>query len=118
MLSIEVSNTLWCSDRPDWEATEPMPLKFALYPGCAAKGATPELYQSTMAIIGRLGIEVVELAASSCCGAGVIGEADPDLALALNARNVCAGGTARTGCHDDLRHLPGGDELSEPASQK
>lgn len=63
-----------------------MPLKFALYPGCAAKGATPELYQSTMAIIGRLGIEVVELAASSCCGAGVIGEADPDLALALNAR--------------------------------
>ncbi|WHZ21480.1 MAG: putative succinate dehydrogenase subunit [Nitrospira sp.] len=63
-----------------------MPLKFALYPGCAAKGATPELYQSTMAIIGRLGIEVIELAASSCCGAGVIGEADPDLALALNAR--------------------------------
>jgi succinate dehydrogenase / fumarate reductase, cytochrome b subunit len=64
-----------------------MSLKFALYPGCAAKGATPELYQSTMAIIGRLGIEVVELAASSCCGAGVIGEADPDLALALTARN-------------------------------
>ena len=63
-----------------------MPLKFALYPGCAAKGATPELYQSTMAIIGRLGIEVIELAASSCCGAGVIGEADPDVALALNAR--------------------------------
>jgi succinate dehydrogenase / fumarate reductase cytochrome b subunit len=73
--------------RPECEATESMPLKFALYPGCAAKGATPELYQSTMAIIGRLGIEVIELAASSCCGAGVIGEADPDLALALNARN-------------------------------
>ncbi len=63
-----------------------MPLKFALYPGCAAKGATPELYQSTMAIIGRLGIEVVELAAASCCGAGVLGEADPYAALALNAR--------------------------------
>src|SRR5688500_8483467 len=74
--------------RPDGEGMEPMPLKFALYPGCAAKGATPELYQSTMAVIGRLGIEVVELAASSCCGAGVIGEADPDLALALNARNL------------------------------
>lgn len=63
-----------------------MPLKFALYPGCAAKGATPELYQSTMAIIGRLGIEVVELAAASCCGAGVVAEADPEAALALNAR--------------------------------
>lgn len=64
-----------------------MALTFALYPGCAAKGATPELYQSTMAIVGRLGIEVVELAASSCCGAGVVTEAEPDVALALNARN-------------------------------
>jgi succinate dehydrogenase / fumarate reductase, cytochrome b subunit len=63
-----------------------MSLKYALYPGCAAKGATPELYHSTMAIIGRLGIEVVELQAASCCGAGVISEADPDVALALNAR--------------------------------
>ena len=63
-----------------------MALKYALYPGCAAKGATPELYQSTMAIIGRLGIEVVELTAASCCGAGVVAEADPDVALALNAR--------------------------------
>ena len=30
-------------------------IRYALYPGCAAKGATPELYQSTMAILGRLG---------------------------------------------------------------
>ena len=63
-----------------------MSLRYALYPGCAAKGATPELYQSTMAIIGQLGIEVVELTAASCCGAGVVGEAEPDVALALNAR--------------------------------
>ena len=61
-------------------------MRYALYPGCAAKGATPELYQSTMAVIGRLGIEVTELTASSCCGAGVVGEADPDGALALSAR--------------------------------
>jgi succinate dehydrogenase / fumarate reductase cytochrome b subunit len=63
-----------------------MPLKFALYPGCAAQGATPELYQSAMAIIGRLEIGVVELKAASCCGAGVVTEANPDMALALNAR--------------------------------
>jgi len=61
-------------------------LKYALYPGCAAKGATPELYQSTLAIIPILGIEVVELEAASCCGAGVLTEQDPELALALNAR--------------------------------
>lgn len=63
-----------------------MALRYALYPGCAAQGATPELYQSTMAIVGRLGLEVVELAAASCCGAGVVTEAEPDVALALNAR--------------------------------
>jgi len=63
-----------------------MPLKFALYPGCAAQGATPELYQSAMAVIRRLGIEVVELTAASCCGAGVTTEANPEAALALNAR--------------------------------
>ena len=63
-----------------------MPVKYALYPGCAAKGATPELYQSTMAVIARLDIEVVELTASSCCGAGVVGEAEPEVQLALNAR--------------------------------
>jgi len=63
-----------------------MSVKYALYPGCAAKGATPELFQSTMAVIGRLGIEVTELTAASCCGAGVVGEADPDGALALSAR--------------------------------
>jgi succinate dehydrogenase / fumarate reductase cytochrome b subunit len=61
-------------------------MKFALYPGCAAQGATPELFQSTRAIIGGLGIQVVELASAACCGAGVVTEAHPDTALALNAR--------------------------------
>src|SRR5437879_11437480 len=69
-----------------------MSLKYALYPGCAAKGATPELYQSTKAIIGRLGIEVIELTASSCCGAGVVAEADPEGALALSARSFAQAG--------------------------
>lgn len=63
-----------------------MAMKYALYPGCAAQGATPELYQSAMAVIGKLGIEVVELKAASCCGAGVVAEANPEAALALNAR--------------------------------
>ncbi len=61
-------------------------MKYALYTGCAAKGACPELYQSTMHVTKRLGIEVVEMLNASCCGSGVISEADPDLALAINAR--------------------------------
>ncbi|MFM7841858.1 MAG: CoB--CoM heterodisulfide reductase iron-sulfur subunit B family protein [Nitrospira sp.] len=65
-----------------------MALKFALYPGCAAQGATPELYQSSKAVLDRLGIDVVELGAATCCGAGVVTEANPDTALALNARTL------------------------------
>lgn len=61
-------------------------MRFAYYPGCASKGACPELNQSTLKVVDRLGIEIVELVRSSCCGAGVIGEGDPDLQLALNAR--------------------------------
>ncbi len=63
-------------------------MKVAYYPGCAAKGATPELYQSTMKVVERIGIEVEELTSFNCCGAGVIGEADPDLAYTLNARTL------------------------------
>lgn len=61
-------------------------MRYALYTGCAAKGACPELYQSTMHILGHVGIDVVELVEASCCGAGVVSEADPDLGLALAAR--------------------------------
>jgi len=63
-------------------------MKYAYYPGCAGKGATPELHQSTMKVVEGLGIEVEELSAFNCCGAGVITEADPDLAYTLNARTL------------------------------
>ena len=61
-------------------------MKYALYTGCAAKGACPELYQSSMKVIQKLGLEVVELKDATCCGAGVIREGDPELSLAINAR--------------------------------
>jgi succinate dehydrogenase / fumarate reductase, cytochrome b subunit len=61
-------------------------MKYALYTGCAAKGACPELYRSTLAVTRRLGIEIEELVDAACCGAGVLTESDPDLALAINAR--------------------------------
>ncbi|MEK7286584.1 MAG: CoB--CoM heterodisulfide reductase iron-sulfur subunit B family protein [Nitrospirota bacterium] len=63
-------------------------MKYAYYPGCAAKGAAPELHQATMKVVERLGIEVVELENFNCCGAGVITEADPDLAYTLNAKTL------------------------------
>jgi succinate dehydrogenase / fumarate reductase cytochrome b subunit len=63
-------------------------MKYAYYPGCAAKGATPELHQATLKVVERLGIEVVEIMDFNCCGAGVITEADPDLAYTLNAKTL------------------------------
>jgi len=61
-------------------------MKYAYYPGCVAKSSAPELYDSTAFVAKKLGIELVELTAASCCGAGVINEGDPFLNVALNAR--------------------------------
>jgi succinate dehydrogenase / fumarate reductase cytochrome b subunit len=61
-------------------------MRYAFFPGCVAQGACPELYQSTMIVARHFGLELVELRDASCCGAGVIKEASPELALALNAR--------------------------------
>lgn len=61
-------------------------MKYAYYPGCVAKSGAPELYQSMAQVAQKLGIELEELAAASCCGAGVINEGDSFLSIALNAR--------------------------------
>jgi succinate dehydrogenase / fumarate reductase cytochrome b subunit len=61
-------------------------MKYAYYPGCVAKSSAHELYNSTAAVAEKLGIELEELTAASCCGAGVINEGDPFLSLTLNAR--------------------------------
>src|SRR4029078_6612522 len=61
-------------------------MKYALYPGCAAQGATPELYQSTRAIIGQLGIQDFALTSASSCGDAAVAAAHPDMALVFNAR--------------------------------
>jgi len=61
-------------------------VKYAFYPGCVSRGGTPELYTSTMAIAGRLGIELEEIVGASCTGAGVLQEKGLKLGDTLNAR--------------------------------
>lgn len=61
-------------------------MKYAYFPGCAAKSAAPELYLSTAEVAKKLGIELVELTAASCCGAGILDEENPFLNVVLNAR--------------------------------
>ncbi len=62
--------------------------KVAFYPGCAAKGASKELYESTVAVAKELDIPLVELPQFSCCGAGVLEEVKELLDISVNARNL------------------------------
>jgi len=92
-------------------------MKFALFTGCVAKGATRELMLSTTKSAEGLGIEFVEMKSAACCGAGVVSEKNPILADALNARtfaiaeeknldivticSTCQGILKKTECHVD-----------------
>jgi succinate dehydrogenase / fumarate reductase cytochrome b subunit len=61
-------------------------MKLAYWPGCVSRGFTPELHGSMDLVAPKLGLELVELERSNCCGAGVIAEHNQELADTLNAR--------------------------------
>jgi succinate dehydrogenase / fumarate reductase cytochrome b subunit len=61
-------------------------VRVAYYKGCLASLSAKELDVSTQALAPRLGLELEELEAVTCCGAGDIHEAEPDYYLHLNAR--------------------------------
>ena len=58
----------------------------AYYKGCLASLSAKELDTSTQALAPKVGLELIELEAVTCCGAGDIHEAEPDFYLHLNAR--------------------------------
>src|SRR5438046_6793458 len=60
--------------------------RVAYYKGCLASLSAKELDSSTQALAPKVGLELVELEAVTCCGAGDIHEAEPDYYLHLNAR--------------------------------
>jgi succinate dehydrogenase / fumarate reductase cytochrome b subunit len=64
-------------------------MKYAFYSGCVARGACPELYDSTIEVCNRLGIEIDTevMASASCTGSGVLQEKNLRLGDTLNARN-------------------------------
>jgi len=61
-------------------------LKYAFFPGCVSRGGCPELYPATKLICQKLGIELQEMPAASCTGAGVLQEKNELLGDTLNAR--------------------------------
>jgi succinate dehydrogenase / fumarate reductase cytochrome b subunit len=60
--------------------------RVAYYKGCLASLSAKELDSSTQALAPKVGLDLVELEAVTCCGAGDIHEAEPDYYLHLNAR--------------------------------
>ncbi len=63
-------------------------MKYAFYPGCVARGGAPELYDSAVAVMKRLGIEWEELTKAACTGAGLLQEKNRKLGDALNIRTL------------------------------
>jgi len=92
-------------------------MKFALFTGCVAKGATRELMLATIKSAEGLGIDFVEMKSAACCGAGVVSEKNPVLTDAINARtfalaeeqnldlvticSTCQGNLKKSECHLD-----------------
>jgi succinate dehydrogenase / fumarate reductase cytochrome b subunit len=60
--------------------------RVAYYKGCLASLSAKELDSATQALAPKVGLELYELEAVTCCGAGDIHEAEPDYYLHLNAR--------------------------------
>jgi len=63
----------------------PSGLSYAYYTGCVAKESTRELDAATRAVCDALGIELHEMLAAPCCGAGDVHEIAPRLNSAVNA---------------------------------
>jgi succinate dehydrogenase / fumarate reductase, cytochrome b subunit len=61
-------------------------MRVAYYKGCLASLSAKELDTSTQALAPKVDLELEELDAVTCCGAGDIHEAEPDYYLHLNAR--------------------------------
>ena len=61
-------------------------MKFAFFPGCVSRGGCPELYPAAKLICAKLDIELEEMPAASCTGAGVLQEKNELLGDTLNAR--------------------------------
>ena len=63
-----------------------MARQFAYYPGCIAEFSSKELDATTKHLAPMLDIELLPMPAATCCGAGDIAEAKPNLYLTLNVR--------------------------------
>ena len=65
-----------------------VPNRYAYFQGCAARQSCPELNQATTLVAKHLGWELTTLECAACTGARDLIEAQPDMAVVLNARTL------------------------------
>jgi len=63
-------------------------MKIGYYPGCSLEGTARDFDESVRAVLGALGVELVEVPDWSCCGASPAHMLSEELALALPLRNL------------------------------
>ena len=63
-------------------------MKYAYYPGCSAHSTARDMHESTLAVAGALGIDLVEPTGWTCCGATAAHQTDRILAASLPAANL------------------------------
>lgn len=63
-------------------------ITYAYYPGCVAQESGKELDNSTKFVAEKLGIDLLPMPESSCCGGGVLDGFDHNLKLFINGRTL------------------------------
>lgn len=63
-------------------------MKYHYYPGCSLNGTAREYDLSTRAVMGAMGVQLVEIEDWSCCGASAADSISYLLSVALPARNL------------------------------
>lgn len=58
-------------------------MKYAYYPGCSAHSTARDMHESAVAVAGALGIDLIEPAGWTCCGATAAHQTDRVLAASL-----------------------------------
>jgi len=75
-------------------------VSYVFFPGCSLDGTAKDFHRSTLAVAGKLGLDLPELKDWICCGSTAAHSTDPLLADALPAKNLFAaqGKTVAVAC--------------------
>lgn len=85
-------------------------MTYAYYPGCSLTGTAKDYDASARAVMAALGENLSELPDWNCCGASAVPSIEPDLGVALSARNLSLAEAAQAdlltacpNCYTNLR---------------